>query len=138
MALSIALIRGGGVSVGISEPQGCRTAQDHPRRHAITVCVADLPVEEGVRLSEPDPLTSFHTLLILVSVFAMQGMPTTMPRSLGTEAVAPTCGRRRQLIQGDGLDSESAAYLATSLADALEELHRDHRSLDRRIRWGQG
>jgi hypothetical protein len=45
-ALSIALISGGGVSVGISESQVCRTAQDHPRRHAITVCVADLPVEE--------------------------------------------------------------------------------------------
>jgi hypothetical protein len=34
------------VSVGISRPQGCRTAQDHPRGHANTVCVADLPVEE--------------------------------------------------------------------------------------------
>ena len=123
MALSIALISGGGVSVGISESQGCRTAQDHPRRHAITVCVADLPVEEGVRLSEPDPLTSFHTLLILVSVFAMQGMPTTMPRSLGNlRRSLRSAAADARLIKPDGLDSESAAYLATSLADALEEL----------------
>jgi hypothetical protein len=40
-ALRIALIPGRGVSVGISGPQGWRTAQDHPRGHANTVCVAD-------------------------------------------------------------------------------------------------
>jgi hypothetical protein len=45
-ALSIALIHGGGVSVGISRPQGCPTAQDHPRRHANTLCIPDVPVEE--------------------------------------------------------------------------------------------
>jgi hypothetical protein len=39
-----------------------------------------------------------------------------------------------RLIQADGLDSESAADVAASLADALEELHRLKRSLDRRIR----
>jgi hypothetical protein len=38
-------------------------------------------------------ITFTYALLILVSVFAMQGMPTTMPRSLGTEVVAPECGR---------------------------------------------
>ena len=39
-----------------------------------------------------------------------------------------------RLIQVEGLDSKSAADLAASLADALEELHRLKRSLDRRIR----
>jgi hypothetical protein len=39
-----------------------------------------------------------------------------------------------RLIQVDGLDSESAAAVAVSLADALEELHRLKRSLDRRTR----
>jgi hypothetical protein len=29
-------------------------------------------------------ITFMYTLLILVSVFATQGMPTTMPRPLGT------------------------------------------------------
>jgi hypothetical protein len=38
-----------------------------------------------------------------------------------------------RLIQTDGLDSKSAADVAASLADALEELHRLQRSLDRRI-----
>jgi hypothetical protein len=42
------------------------------------------------------------------------------------------------LIQADGLDSKSAAVLAASLADALEELHRLQRHLDRRIRRDQG
>jgi hypothetical protein len=41
------------------------------------------------------------------------------------------------LIQAEGLDRKSAADLAASLADALEELHRLQRSLNRRIR-GQG
>ena len=39
-----------------------------------------------------------------------------------------------RLIQADGLDSKSAADVAASLADALEELHRLQRSLDRRVR----
>jgi hypothetical protein len=39
-----------------------------------------------------------------------------------------------RLIQADGLDSKSAAEVAASLADALEELHRLQRSLHRRIR----
>jgi hypothetical protein len=39
-----------------------------------------------------------------------------------------------RLIQADGLDSKSAADIAASLADALEELRRLERSLDRRIR----
>jgi hypothetical protein len=39
-----------------------------------------------------------------------------------------------RLIQAEGLDSKSAAEVAASLADALEELHRLQRSLDRRIR----
>jgi hypothetical protein len=38
------------------------------------------------------------------------------------------------LIQAEGLDRKSAADLAASLADALEELHRLQRTLDRRIR----
>jgi hypothetical protein len=43
-----------------------------------------------------------------------------------------------RLIQPEGLDHKSAADLAASLEDALEELHRLQRSLDRRIRRDQG
>ena len=43
-----------------------------------------------------------------------------------------------RLIQAEGLDSKSAADVAASLADALEELHRLQRGLDRRIRRDQG
>ena len=39
-----------------------------------------------------------------------------------------------RLIQAEGLDSKSAADVAASLADALTELHRLERRLDRRIR----
>jgi hypothetical protein len=42
-----------------------------------------------------------------------------------------------RLIQPEGLDSKSAADLAASLQDALEELHRLQYSLDRRIRRDQ-
>jgi hypothetical protein len=42
-----------------------------------------------------------------------------------------------QLIQVDGLDSKSAADVAAALADALGELHRLQRRLDRRIRRDQ-
>ena len=42
-----------------------------------------------------------------------------------------------RLIQAEGLDSKSAADVAASLADALEELRRLKRSLDRRIRRDQ-
>jgi hypothetical protein len=38
-----------------------------------------------------------------------------------------------RLIQAEALDSKSAADLAASLADALEELHRLERRLNRRI-----
>jgi hypothetical protein len=41
-----------------------------------------------------------------------------------------------RLIQADGLDSKSAADVSASLADALEELHRLKRRLDRRIKRG--
>jgi hypothetical protein len=41
-----------------------------------------------------------------------------------------------RLLQAEGLDSGSAAHLAAALADALEELHRLQRRLDRRIRRG--
>ena len=43
-----------------------------------------------------------------------------------------------RLIEAEGLDSKSAGDVAASLADALEELHRLQRRLDRRIRRGQG
>ena len=42
-----------------------------------------------------------------------------------------------RLIQADGLDNKSAADVAFSLADSLEELHRLQRRLDRRIRRDQ-
>jgi hypothetical protein len=42
-----------------------------------------------------------------------------------------------RLIQAEGLDSKSAADVADSLRDALEDLHRLERSLDRRIRRDQ-
>jgi hypothetical protein len=43
-----------------------------------------------------------------------------------------------RLIQVEGLDSKSAAEVAASLADALQELHRLKRTLDRRIRRDRG
>ena len=43
-----------------------------------------------------------------------------------------------RLIQVEGLDSESVAGIAACLADALEELQRLERSLDRRILRNQG
>jgi hypothetical protein len=43
-----------------------------------------------------------------------------------------------RLIQADGLDSQPAADLAAQLDEALEELHRLQRSLDRRIRRAPG
>ena len=43
-----------------------------------------------------------------------------------------------RLIQAEGLDRKSAAEVAVSLAEALEELHRLQRRLDRRIRRDQG
>ena len=55
-----------------------------------------------------------------------------LKRSLQNAAVGA------RLIQAEGLDSESAGYVAASLADALEELHRFQRSLDRRSRRDQG
>jgi hypothetical protein len=45
-------------------------------------------------------------------------------------------GARR--IQADGLDSQSAADVAASLEDALDDLHRLQRRIDRRIRRDQG
>jgi hypothetical protein len=42
-----------------------------------------------------------------------------------------------RLVHADGLDNESAYEVACSLADALEDLHRLQRSLDRRIRRDQ-
>jgi hypothetical protein len=39
-----------------------------------------------------------------------------------------------RLIQPEGLDSKSATEVEATLADALEELHRLRRGLDRRIR----
>ena len=64
--------------------------------------------------------------------------PTTTPRPLATSDAPPECGRRCPLIHAEGLDSKSAADVAASLADALEELHRLRRSLDRRVRRDQG
>jgi len=43
-----------------------------------------------------------------------------------------------RLIQSEGLDSKSAADVAASLDDALKELHRLQRRLNRRIRRDQG
>jgi hypothetical protein len=42
-----------------------------------------------------------------------------------------------RLIHAEGLDGKSAADVAASLADALEELHRLQRRLNRRIRRDQ-
>jgi hypothetical protein len=57
-------------------------------------------------------------------------------RNLGRSLRNAASGAR--LIQADGLDSRSAADVAASLADALEELHRLQRRLDRRIKRDQG
>jgi hypothetical protein len=53
-------------------------------------------------------------------------------RNLGRTLRTAAAGAR--LIQAGGLDSKSPADLATSLADALTELHRLERRLNRRIR----
>jgi hypothetical protein len=39
-----------------------------------------------------------------------------------------------RLIRAEGLDTKAAADVAASLADAIKELHRLQRSLERRIR----
>jgi hypothetical protein len=62
-------------------------------------------------------------------------VPTTTPRALGTLDAPPECGRLCPV--NPGLDSKLAAKVSTSLADALEELHRLQRSLDRRVRRDQ-
>jgi hypothetical protein len=54
-----------------------------------------------------------------------------LKRSLRTAAAGA------RLIQAEGLDSKAAADVATSLADALTELHRLERHLRRRIRRDQ-
>jgi hypothetical protein len=55
----------------------------------------------------------------------------------GRSGYRPTAAGAR-LIQAEGLDSKSVADLAASLAEALEDLHRLQRRLDRRIRRDQG
>jgi hypothetical protein len=53
----------------------------------------------------------------------------------GRSGISPWGAR---LIQAEALDTKSAADLATSLADALEELHRLELRFDRRIRRDPG
>jgi hypothetical protein len=55
-----------------------------------------------------------------------------LSRSLGNATASA------RLIQTEGLDSKSAADLAVSLSNALRELQRLKRRLDRRIRHDQG
>ena len=43
-----------------------------------------------------------------------------------------------RLLEAEGLDSKSVTEIAASLDDALEELHRLQRRLNRRIRRDQG
>jgi hypothetical protein len=57
-------------------------------------------------------------------------------RNLKRSLRSATAGAR--VIQAEGLDRRSAVEVAASIADALEELHRLQRSLDRRIRRDQG
>ena len=59
--------------------------------------------------------------------------PTTTPGPLNLRRSLRNAAAGARLIQVDGLDSESAAEVSASLADALGELHRLKRSLDRRI-----
>jgi hypothetical protein len=74
---------------------------------------------------------------------AVAGNDAAGRKSLRHNHAQTACNLRRslrnaaagaRLIQADGLDSQSAADVAASLADALEELHRLQRRLDRRIR----
>jgi hypothetical protein len=62
---------------------------------------------------------------------------TTTPKRLATLDAPSGAAAGARLIQPDGFDSKSAAEVAVSLADALEELRRLKRSLDRRIRRNQ-
>ena len=57
-------------------------------------------------------------------------------RNLGRSLGNAAAGAR--LLQAEGLDSKSTVDVAATLADALEELHRLKRSLERRIRREQG
>jgi uncharacterized protein YyaL (SSP411 family) len=60
----------------------------------------------------------------------------TRPRPFATLNALWNAAAGAGLIQADCLDRKSAADVAASLADALEELHRLKRRLDRRIRRG--
>ena len=60
--------------------------------------------------------------------------PQPRPERSQPQSLPPETAAGARLIQAEGLDSQSAADVAASLADALEELHRLQRRLDRRIR----
>jgi hypothetical protein len=64
-----------------------------------------------------------------------QAQPRPAARNLKRSLRNAAAGAR--LVQAGGLDSRSAADVAASLADALEELHRLQRSLDRCVRRDQ-
>jgi hypothetical protein len=69
------------------------------------------------------------------SAVAGRKSPTTTPRPLGTlDAPSGDAAAGARLIQVEGLDSKSAADIAASLVDALDELHRLQRRPHRRIR----
>src|SRR5215217_5426348 len=68
---------------------------------------------------------------------AVRKSPETTPRwARNLRRTLRTAAAGARLIQADGLDRKSAADDSACLADALDELHRLKRRLDRRIRRG--
>jgi hypothetical protein len=68
----------------------------------------------------------------------VEGVLTTTQTARNLKRSLRNAAAGARLIQTEGLDSRSAADVAASLADALDELHRLQRSLERRIRRDQG
>jgi hypothetical protein len=115
------------------------------RAHVLHVPGADVEADAGDRtylvLAKPNVIMNdirLRGLAVAGSDAAGRKSPhnhAQTARNLGRSLRNASAGAR--LIQAEGLDSKSAADLATSLADALEELHRLERRLKRRTRRDQ-
>jgi hypothetical protein len=82
--------------------------------------------------------TRLRGLAVAGSDVPVGSAPTTTPRRSGTSNGPFEMQPLVPSIQVDRLESKSAADVAASLADAIEELHRLERHLDRRLRRDRG